>query len=87
MSRDTWRHRAKECIRDACLVWADIRHEIPRASMPDKEEFVSFINRHYPWGQRKGFPYKVWLSEMQHLKRQLWPEQVPIGGLFAEPSE
>lgn len=84
----TWREKSKEAIREACLVWADIRGEIPRQSMPDKEKFFEFVRKHYPFGQRKHFPYKVWLSEMKHLKEQLYGKpQRPVeetGSLFEE---
>ena len=83
----TWRERAKEAITEACLAWADHRGEIPRQAMPDKDEFFNYVRKHYPFGERAMWPYKIWLSEMKHLKEQLYgTPQKPIeeeGNLFA----
>ena len=84
----TWREKSKSVITEATLVWIDITREVPRIAMPDKLklEFIAYINNHYPFGAREHFPYTVWLSEMKHLKSQLYAKPtLPIDeGLFAE---
>lgn len=83
----TWREDAKEAIKEACLDWADHQGEIPRPGMPDKDKFLKHVLRCYPFGQRDMHPYKIWLSEMKHLREQLnGKPQKPIeeeGSLFA----
>lgn len=82
-----WRKKCKETIQEACLVWFESRRVTPGPSMPPdiKEEFYQYLRKWYPFGQRKHFPYKVWLSEMQAVKKWLYAKPLPIqGGLFED---
>jgi hypothetical protein len=43
-------------------------------------ELWRFVSRQYPFGQRHGWPYKVWLSELRRLlgMRYRRPKQDPL---------
>ena len=84
----TWRQKSRQVIGEAYLVWVDACGEKPSNKMSDeqKKRFLEYINAHYPFGQRKMFPYKMWLSEMRKLREWLYWKEQPIDiGLFAVP--
>ncbi len=83
----TWRDHAQACIAECCLIWHDHNGYLPRRSMPkeEKDRFMAMVRRAYPFGQRRYFPYKVWLSEVKRLRESLYFEPKPVDcGLFAE---
>lgn len=61
-----WRERCKDIIA-----------KVLSKGLDPKEERKAFIKA-YPFGERKRWPYKVWLDEIKRqkgLKRSLYPER------------
>lgn len=63
MSYPTWRDRARPII-------ADVIAEVGR---DDMKNLRAALREAYPFGERKYYPYKIWLSE---IKRQLRGDKI-----------
>lgn len=81
----TWRRRAREVVARIEATWPDA----------SADELRVRLSNGYPWGERYGYPYRVWLEEARQavVKRAValgtyqWrgPKQAPeLGGIFGE---
>ena len=74
--RETWRTRA------AALIW-QLKQGQPGITRRELRAF-------YPWGERKGYPYRAWCQEARALVgpgRRRRPAPGPAAGLPLEGNE
>lgn len=67
------------------MVFADSRNVKPGPNMNEfeKRAFLRVVDKHYPFGERKHFPYKAWLKERKKVIEWLWPMRNDVHvGLF-----
>ncbi len=84
-----WRQRARSCIADCCLVFADTNRCVvgPSLSDSDKHRLIEMVRKAYPFGPRDMYPYTVWLSEMKRFRAFLDGKPVSKYGAVAKPLE
>jgi hypothetical protein len=64
-------------------IWADrslevIRRVVAEVGTDDKQALRKALFEAYPFGQRKYWPYKVWLQEVRKvLKTKPAPQEIP----------
>lgn len=70
MSRYSWREECEPIIA-AAIVEGE-------AAGLDGRALLALIRERYPWGERAGWPYKVWLSEVRRQTQRLpFPRPAP----------
>lgn len=67
MAHSRWRKRAQAVIESAL----DDGERLERSG----KALYDFVNQQYPFGERNGHPYDIWLSEMQQLRVRLGLEE------------
>lgn len=71
--RDTWRNRARKVIADVLLSCGELT--------PDEK--WKRLRDHYPFGERRRYPYKVWLSECHRQIDAPTADDFGQGSLFS----
>ena len=70
-----WRDRARPIIQEVIKAW----------NGQDEKELRKALHEAYPFGERKMYPYKVWLSEIRlqtKKTKRLWKKkEQPISEL------
>lgn len=89
MSQGRWRPYCQAAIKEAATVFADTFNKRigPSCTDDEKKVFTKLMDDHYPFGERKMHPYKIWLSERKRVLAwiHMRPEDDLIQtGLFAE---
>lgn len=72
---ETWRDVAKRTI-------AKVIEQNPDA---DYKTFKKLLREAYPFGERKQFPYKVWLDRQKRTLNLLYPNR--LGRMRIQPEE
>lgn len=59
----TWRDKARAAVELRVRVWAQ-----DGGDPDDRKALLKFISAGYPWGERRSYPYRVWLSEVRNYR-------------------
>jgi hypothetical protein len=83
--KQTWGQHAKDAIGEAYLEWANAYGAPigPWSTGCEKLRFLKMMDKYYPFGERKMWPYKAWLKERKKIVNWLFTVEVPMNvGLF-----
>lgn len=92
MTDSRWRERARQVIDDAVTTWLQergldatrkARVLVLRGLEPeDQKALLTVVSAAYPYGERSAHPYKMWLKEVEMLRRLMGvfgPARQPAG--------
>lgn len=74
---------ARKTLRDECR--PRIARVLEATKGQTEREIRRALREAFPWGIRKYWPYKVWLSEIRRQRKMVrWRDDFGEGSLFAE---